>query len=131
MNKVILTGRLGKEVESRTLENGTLVANFTMATSDQYKDKVTGEKKVATEWHNIVAWRKLAEIAKTYLKKGSLVTIVGKLQTRSWEKDGITRYTTEVMVVEIEMLGGGQRNEVPKAEETGPVPQTENDEMPF
>jgi single-strand DNA-binding protein len=131
MNKVILTGRLGKDVETRTFDDGGLLASFTMATSEQYKDKTTGDKKVITEWHYVVARRRLAEIAKTYLKKGSLVTIVGKLRTSTWEKNGVTHYRTEVIADELEMLGGGQRNEAPKAEETAPVPQSESDDLPF
>lgn len=105
VNKVILVGRLGKEPEVRNLENGAAVANFTIATSESYKDKTTGEKKEVTEWHNIVLWRGLAEIAQKYLHKGDLVYIEGKLRTRSWEKDGVTRYTTEVVADNMTMLG--------------------------
>lgn len=113
VNKVILVGRLGKDPEVRNLENGTAVANFTMATSESYKDKTTGEKKEITEWHNIVLWRGLAEISQRYLHKGDLVYIEGKLRTRSWEKEGVTRYTTEVVADNMTMLstrgsGGGQ-----------------------
>jgi single-strand DNA-binding protein len=105
VNKVILIGRLGKEPEVRNLENGAVVANFTMATSESYKDKVTGEKKEVTEWHNIVLWRGLAEISQKYLHKGDLVYIEGKLKTRSWEKEGVTRYTTEIVADNMTMLG--------------------------
>jgi single-strand DNA-binding protein len=105
VNKVILIGRLGKEPEVRNLENGAIVANFTMATSESYKDKTTGEKKEVTEWHNIVLWRGLAEISQKYLHKGDLVYIEGKLKTRSWEKEGVTRYTTEVVADNMTMLG--------------------------
>jgi single-strand DNA-binding protein len=105
VNKVILVGRLGKDPEVRNLENGAAVANFTMATSESYKDKTTGEKKEVTEWHNIVLWRGLAEIAQKYLHKGDLVYIEGKLRTRSWEKEGVTRYTTEVVGDNMTMLG--------------------------
>jgi single-strand DNA-binding protein len=105
VNKVILVGRLGKDPEVRNLENGAAVANFTMATSESYKDKTTGEKKELTEWHNIVLWRGLAEIAQKYLHKGDLVYIEGKLRTRSWEKDGVTRYTTEIVGDNMTMLG--------------------------
>ena len=97
VNKVILVGRLGKDPEVRNLENGTTVANFTVATSESYKDKTTGEKKEITEWHNIVLWRAQAEVAQKYLHKGDMVYIEGKLRTRSWEKEGVTRYTTEVV----------------------------------
>lgn len=105
VNKVILVGRLGKEPEVRNLDNGAVVANFSIATSESYKDKTTGEKKEVTEWHNIVLWRGLAEIAQKYVHKGDLVYIEGKLRTRSWEKDGVTRYTTEVVADNMTMLG--------------------------
>jgi single-strand DNA-binding protein len=104
VNKVILVGRLGKDPEVRNLENGATVANFTMATSESYKDKTTGDKKEITEWHNIVLWRGLAEIAAKYLHKGDLVYIEGKLRTRSWEKEGVTRYTTEIIGDNMTML---------------------------
>ncbi|MBL0741834.1 single-stranded DNA-binding protein [Chryseolinea lacunae] len=112
VNKVILVGRLGKDPEVRNLENGATVANFTIATSESYKDKTTGEKKEITEWHNIVLWRGLAEIAQKYLHKGDMVFVEGKLRTRSWEKEGVTRYTTEVVGDNMTMLstkgsGGG------------------------
>ena len=95
INKVILVGNLGKDPEIRYLEGGTAVANFPIATSETYKDKTSGEKKTNTEWHNIVLWRGLAEIAEKYLKKGNQVYIEGKLQTRQWQdKDGNNRYTT-------------------------------------
>lgn len=105
VNKVILVGRLGKEPEVRNLENGAVVANFSLATSESYKDRVTGERKEVTEWHNIVLWRGLAEVAQKYLHKGDLVYIEGKLRTRSWEKEGVTRYTTEVVADNMTMLG--------------------------
>ena len=105
VNKVILVGRLGKDPEVRNLDNGVSVANFTMATSETYKDRTTGEKKEATEWHNIVLWRGLAEVSQKYLHKGDLVYIEGKLRTRSWEKEGVTRYTTEVVADNMTMLG--------------------------
>jgi single-strand DNA-binding protein len=105
VNKVILVGRLGKDPEVRNLENGATVANFTIATSESYKDKTTGDKKEVTEWHNIVLWRGLAEISQKYLHKGDLVYIEGKLRTRSWEKEGVTRYTTEIVADNMTMLG--------------------------
>jgi single-strand DNA-binding protein len=113
VNKVILVGRLGKDPEVRNLENGAVVANFSIATSESYKDRTTGEKKEITEWHNIVLWRGLAEIAQKYLHKGDMVYIEGKLRTRSWEKEGVTRYTTEIVGDNMNMLspkgnaGGG------------------------
>lgn len=110
VNKVILVGRLGKDPEVRNLENGAVVANFTLATSETYKDRTTGEKKEITDWHNIVLWRGLAEIAQKYLHKGDMIFVEGKLRTRSWEKDGVTRYTTEIIGDNMTMLstrGGG------------------------
>jgi len=104
VNKVILVGRLGKDPEVRNLENGAAVANFTLATSESYKDKTTGEKKEITEWHNVVLWRGLAEISQRYLHKGDMVYVEGKLRTRSWEKEGVTRYTTEVVADNMTML---------------------------
>lgn len=104
VNKVILVGRLGKDPEVRNLENGASVANFTLATSESYKDKTTGEKKEITEWHNIVLWRGLAEIAAKYLHKGDMIYVEGRLRTRSWEKEGVTRYTTEVVGDNMTML---------------------------
>ncbi|MEQ8907137.1 single-stranded DNA-binding protein [Ekhidna sp.] len=106
VNKVILVGRLGKDPEVRHLENGATVANFSMATSETYKDRQTGEKREQTEWHNVVLWRGLAEVAEKYVKKGDMIYIEGKLRTRSWEKDGVTRYTTEVVGDNMTMLGG-------------------------
>jgi single-strand DNA-binding protein len=105
VNKVILVGRLGKDPEVRNLENGATVANFTMATSETYKDKTTGDRKEITEWHNIVLWRGLADIAAKYLHKGDQVYIEGKLRTRSWEKEGVTRYTTEIIGDNMTLLG--------------------------
>src|SRR5689334_5166313 len=106
MNKVILVGRAGRDAEVKNLENGSLVANFSLATSESYKDKTTGEKKEITEWHNIVMWRGLADIASRHIRKGDLLYIEGRLRTRSWEKDGATRHTTEVVVDNMQMLGG-------------------------
>lgn len=104
VNKCILVGRIGKDPEVRNLDNGATVANFTLATSESYKDKTTGEKKEVTDWHNIVLWRGLAEIAQKYLHKGDMIYVEGKLRTRSWEKDGVTRYTTEIIGDNMTML---------------------------
>lgn len=104
VNKVILVGRLGKDPEVRTLETGAVLTTFSMATTETYKDKVTNERKEITEWHNIVLWRGLAEVAAKYLHKGDLVYIEGKLRTRSWEKDNVTRYTTEILADNMTML---------------------------
>ena len=112
INKVILIGNLGKDPEVRHLENGAVVANFSIATSETYKDRKTGEKVSQTEWHNIVAWRGLAEIAERYLKKGQKVYIEGKLKTRSWQdQDGNNRYSTEIITDNLTMLGNNNSND--------------------
>lgn len=142
VNKVILVGRLGKDPEVRNLENGASVANFTMATSETYKDRVTGEKKEITDWHNIVLWRGLAEIAQKYLHKGDMVYIEGKMRTRSWEKDGVTRYTTEVIGDNMTMLStqrsgsGGSSSEggysgTAKSQESFSADSSGTDDLPF
>ena len=105
INKVILVGRLGKDPEVRYTNDGTPVANFSLATSEYFKDK-SGERQENTEWHNIVAWRQLAEISEKFLRKGKLVYVEGKLRTRSWDdKDGNKRYSTEIVADNITMLG--------------------------
>ena len=111
INKVILIGNLGKDPDVRHLENGATVANFPIATSENYKDRKTGEKVSQTEWHNIVVWRGLADITERYLKKGDKVYIEGKLRTRSWQdQDGNTKYTTEVVADNLTMLGKSSDN---------------------
>jgi single-strand DNA-binding protein len=107
VNKVILVGNLGKDPETRYMPNGKAVTNFSIATSESWKDKQTGEQREQTEWHNIVMYDRLAEIAAEYLKKGSQVYVEGKLRTRKWQdKEGRDRYTTEINANEMQMLGG-------------------------
>jgi single-strand DNA-binding protein len=145
VNKVILVGNLGKDPEVRYLENGAAVANFPIATSESYKDK-NGNRVDQTEWHNIVLWRGLAEVAEKYLKKGNQVYIEGKIRTRSWDdKDGNKRYTTEIVGDQMTMLGGrvneGQDNGYaqsqpsnPQVRENNPAPNQgaqEEDDLPF
>ena len=98
VNKVILIGRMGADPEVRYFQDGNAICNFSLATSEKWKDKQTGERKERTEWHRVSILGKLAEIAGQYLRKGSNVYIEGKLQTREWEKDGIKRYSTEIVV---------------------------------
>jgi len=106
VNKVILVGNLGKDPEVRYMPNGEAVCNFSIATTDSWKDKA-GAKQERTEWHNIVMYRKLAEIAGEYLKKGRPVYVEGRLQTRKWQtKEGQDRYTTEIIADQMQMLGG-------------------------
>jgi single-strand DNA-binding protein len=107
LNKVILIGHLGKDPESRYLNDGGAVTNFSIATTETWKDKNSGEKKEATEWHRINAFGKLAEICGKYLKKGQLVYLEGKITTRKWQdKEGNDRYSTEIRAEQMTMLGG-------------------------
>lgn len=107
INKVILVGNVGKDPETRYMPNGKAVTNFSLATSDGWTDKQTGDKQERTEWHNVVLFEKLAEIASQYLRKGSQVYIEGSLRTRKWQdKEGKDRYTTEIVGREMQMLGG-------------------------
>lgn len=119
VNKVILIGNLGKDPEVRHLENGSIVANFSLATSEVYTDKATGVKKENTDWHDVVVWRGLAEVTEKYLKKGYKVYVEGKLKKRSWQdKEGNTRYTTEIVADELTILSrpeGGDRTIEPQA----------------
>lgn len=142
VNKVILIGNLGKDPDVRYLEGGTAVANFPLATSETYKNR-NGELTTSTEWHNIVVWRRLAEITEKYLKKGNKVYIEGKLRTRSWQdQDGNNRYTTEVVADNLTMLGGrndGEEGGYSKPESSNSVDKpsgdfnsaTEEDDLPF
>lgn len=107
INKVILIGNLGADPEVRYMPQGGAVANMTIATSESWTDKATNERKEQTEWHRVVIYQRLAEIAGEYLRKGSKVYIEGKLKTRKWtDKDGIERYTTEIVANELQMLDG-------------------------
>ena len=132
VNKVILIGNLGRDPEIRYTTGGQAVANFTIATSDSYTNK-EGEKQENTEWHRIVAWGRLAEICGEYLTKGRMVYIEGSLRTRSWEdKEGNTRWTTEVVARSMEMLGSaGSRQESPQKDSAGSEGDFEIDEESF
>jgi single-strand binding protein len=142
LNKVILIGRLGRDPETRHMPNGDAVCNFSIATSESWKDQ-SGQKKERTEWHNITLYRKLAEIAAQYLKKGSQVYIEGKIQSRKYTgKDGIERTAFEIIASEMKMLGGkaeggeGQHNPPPppqaRQQTAAPVPQDDiDDDVPF
>jgi single-strand DNA-binding protein len=149
VNKVIIVGNLGRDPEVRYTPDGTAVANFSVATSDQWTDKQTGEKKERTEWHRIVAWRRLGEICGEYLSKGRQVYVEGKLQTRSWEQDGVTRYTTEIIASDVQFIGGrggaagpgaqggtqgGGQGRGQRADQGYPEPpmaDTQDDDIPF
>ncbi|VAX12523.1 Single-stranded DNA-binding protein [hydrothermal vent metagenome] len=151
VNKVILIGNLGKDPEVKYAANGNAVANITLATSESWKDKNTGEQVDKTEWHRVVFFRRLAEIAGEYLKKGSKVYIEGKLQTRKWQdQNGQDRYTTEVVANEMQMLdsrggsasfdqGGYNQSAAPAQSQAQPAPQQQatapagdfDDDIPF
>lgn len=118
VNKCIIVGNLARDPETRYLANGDAVTNITVAVSESWKDKSTGEKKESVEWIKVVFFRKLAEIAGEYLKKGSSVYVEGKITTRKWtDKDGIERYSTEIVANEMQMLGGkpSQAEEKPQS----------------
>ena len=121
VNKVILIGNLGKDPEVRRLENGALLASFSIATSESYIDKQSGDKKEITDWHDIVLWRGLAEVAEKYLVKGTKIYVEGKLKKRSWQdKEGLTRYSTEVVGDEMTILSkieNKENNTAPYREE--------------
>jgi single-strand DNA-binding protein len=128
VNKVILIGNLGKDPEVRRLENGAVVASFPLATSEIYNDKQTGERKEITDWHDIVLWRGLAEIAEKYIRKGTKVYIEGKLKKRSWQdKEGNSRYATEVVGDDLTILSRseqGERSNAPYSSEGKPANPT-------
>ena len=136
INKVILVGRLGKDPETKFTPNGVAVTSFTIATSEEWKNKDTGEKNSKTEWHRIVTWNRLAEICGEYLSKGSQIYIEGRLQTREWEdRDGNKKYTTEIIAQSMQMLDSPKKegntasggNNFP-AEEPPSIPE---DSIPF
>ncbi len=139
VNKVILVGNVGKDPEVKYLDNGVAVCNFSLATSETYNNK-SGEKVTQTEWHNIVLWRKLAEIAETYVKKGMQIYVEGQLRTRNWEdKDGVKRYTTEIFGTSMQMLGRKAENssepqgrpEVAQQTTSDSSDAEETDDLPF
>ena len=149
LNKVMLIGRLGRDPELRYTPGGLAIANFTLATSEEWKDKDSGEKKERTEWHRIVVFGKLGELCGEYLAKGRQAYIEGRLQTRSWEKDGVTRYTTEIVASNVQFLSakdsanaGGPYINKPASSESvagesvaggpaSPGPETKDDDIPF
>ena len=123
VNKVIIVGNLGQDPEIKYTSGGDAVANFSVATSESWKDKA-GNKQERTEWHRCVAWRKLAEIIQQYVRKGSKIYIEGKLQTRKWQgSDGQDRYTTEIVVDQMQMLdgksGGQSQQSAPRQQQPG------------
>lgn len=124
VNKAILVGNVGKDPEVRYLDSGVAVATITLATSERGYTLANGTQvPERTEWHNIIAWRGLAEIAEKYIKKGSQLYVEGKITTRKWEKDGITRYTTEILAENIELLGRRPENGHSEANTQSPIPK--------
>lgn len=138
VNKVILIGNLGSDPEVKYTQSNTAVANVSLATNESWKDR-EGQKQERTEWHRLVLWSKLADIAAQYLKKGDPVYIEGKLQTRSYDKDGVPVYTTEIVVSDLKMLGsGGEKDSsstsrAPTPPLSGPPPSSniDDDDLPF
>ena len=118
LNKVMLIGRLGRDPEIRYSQDGRAVGNFSMATSQQWSDRDSGEKKERTDWHRVVIFGRLAEICSQYLSKGRLVYIEGRLQSRSYEQDGVTKYITEVVANDMQMLES--KNAAPYADTSAP-----------
>lgn len=136
INKVILIGNLGADPEIKYMPNGDAVANVTVATSESWKDKTTGEKVERTEWHRVVFFRRLAEIVGEYLKKGSKVYVEGKLQTRKWQdQSGQDRYTTEIVASEMQMLDSRSTGQTSGAANQAAAPKPEfedfDDDIPF
>src|SRR5450759_4327921 len=124
VNKVILVGRLGKDPEVRSLPDGGAVCNITLATSETWKDKTSGEKQEKTEWHRVTFYRRLAEIVGEYLKKGSQVYVEGRLETRKWQdKEGKDRYTTEIIADRMQMLGSRSGQGDPSGRERSAEPR--------
>lgn len=131
LNKVILVGNLGKDPEVRHLEGGTAVANFSLATTETYKDKA-GQRIEQTEWHNIVVWRGMAEIAEKYLKKGMTLYVEGKLRTRSWDdKDGHKRYITEIVGDTFTILSKKENNAPIINTDSPNIASSTGDDLPF
>lgn len=141
LNKVILIGNLGRDPEVRYTPGGLAVANFSMATSEKWTNK-EGEKETRTEWHRIVAWGKLGEICGEYLSKGKQIYIEGRIQTREWEdKEGNKRYTTEIIALQMLMLGSRESEDEPRTSPSSdmetsnlpepPISKTKDDDIPF
>ena len=144
INKVILIGNLGRDPETRYSQGGNAVTSFSVATTENWRDRQSGEQQERTEWHNVVCFARLAEIAGEYLRKGSKVYIEGSLRTSSWEQDGQKRYRTEVMARDLQMLdsrgggqgggqGGGFESSAPAASENAPTLADDDfdDDIPF
>lgn len=131
VNKVIVVGNLGNDPETRHMPSGGAVTNISVATSESWKDKQTGENKEKTEWHKVAMFGRLAEIAAEYLRKGSQVYIEGKIRTRKWQdKEGNDRYTTEIIADQMQMLGGKGEKSAPQQSPAAPKDDFDDD-LPF
>ncbi len=137
INKVILVGNVGQEPETRYMPNGSAVTNLSIATSETWKDKNTGEQQERTEWHRVTFYQRLAEIVAEYVHKGSKLYVEGRLQTRSWEQDGVKRYATEVIANEMQMLdsrgagnGAGAGNNYASNQGQASAPPSPRNETP-
>lgn len=128
INKVILVGNVGQDPETRYMPNGNAVTNLSLATSETWKDKNTGEQQERTEWHRVTFYQRLAEIVAEYVKKGSKLYVEGRLQTRSWEQDGVKKYATDIIANEMQMLdsrGSAGDNYSPAQSQSAPPPKNE------
>ena len=132
VNKVIIVGNLGADPEARYMSDGSAVTNISIATTETWKDKTTGEKQEKTEWHRVVFYRRLAEIVCEYVKKGHQIYVEGKLANRKWkDKEGIERYTTEIIANDMKMLGARQSNgQYPPAQGTAQPPAQNKSQAP-
>ena len=132
LNKVMLIGNLGQDPETRYTTSGDSVASISLATTDEWRDKSSGEKRQATEWHKVVFFKRLAEIAGQHLRKGSQVYVEGRLKTKKWtDKDGIERYTTQVEATEMKMLGKRERDDGNQSPQTNHSVNDLEDDIPF
>tara|TARA_R110000823_G_C15558163_1_gene460159 strand:+ start:20 stop:427 length:408 start_codon:yes stop_codon:yes gene_type:complete len=132
LNEVKLIGNLGRDPETKTFDDGNSTTTFSVATSESWKDKATGEKKEKTEWHRCVCWRQIATIASTYLKKGSKVYVSGSLQTRQYtDKGGVEKYSTEIVVRDMIMLDGRSDGQASQPTEATSGVRDEGDDLPF
>ena len=134
VNKVIIVGNLGNDPDQKVMANGTAVTTISVATSESWKDKTTGQQQERTEWHRVVFFNRLAEIAGQYLKKGASVYVEGQLRTNQWEKDGQKHYSTEIIASQMQMLGGREESQ-PSARPAQQAAQQAapdfNDDIPF
>jgi single-strand DNA-binding protein len=134
VNKVIIVGNLGRDPETRTFPSGDQVCNVTIATTDKWKDKQSGEMREATEWHRVTFSGRLAEIAAQYLTKGAQVYVEGQIRTRKYtDKDGVEKYATEIRADQMQMLGSKERSEAPREQQRAPARQQsqDDDRIPF